>query len=62
MSWVDLLTGLLIGCSLAANQEPASLLTRLLTMTTTHKFPSLVHVEDLVEDGVVGLEAFGGPV
>ena len=26
----------------AANQEPASLLTQLLTMTTTHIFPSLV--------------------
>ena len=27
--------------SCAANQEPAGLLTQLLTMTTTHKFPSL---------------------
>ena len=41
-SWVNLLTWLLIGCSLlsAANQEPACLLTQLWTMTTAHKFPS----------------------
>ena len=42
--WVNLLTWLLIGCfySCVANQEPACLLlTQLLTMTTTHKFPSL---------------------
>ena len=39
-SWVNLRTWLLIG-SCAANQEPACLFTQLLTMTTTHKFPSL---------------------
>ena len=30
--------------SIAANQEPPCLLTQLLTMTTTQKFPSLVGV------------------
>ena len=42
-SGVNLLTWLLIGCSssCAANQELACLLTQFLTMTTTHKFPSL---------------------
>ena len=34
-----MLTWLLIGYT--ANQEPADLLTQLLTKTTTHKFPSL---------------------
>ena len=41
--WVNLLTWLLIGCSLLCSQSGAMtcLLTQLLTMTTTHKFPSL---------------------
>ena len=41
-SWVNLLTWLLrsVFHSCAANQEPAYLLTQILTITTTHKFPS----------------------
>ena len=39
-SWVNLTSDWLFH-SCAANQEPACLLTQLLTMTTTHKFPSL---------------------
>ena len=44
----------MIGCPLlcAANQEPACLLTQLLTMTTTYEFPSLGGEEE-----VGGLEA-----
>ena len=34
--------------SFAADQEPACLLTQLLTMTTTYKLPSLVLFEDNV--------------
>ena len=42
-SWVNLQTWLLIGCSLlcSCDQEPAGLLTQLLTITTITKFPSL---------------------
>ena len=39
-SWVNLLTCLLIGCPNLWS-EPAFLLTQLLTMITTHKFPFL---------------------
>ena len=54
---VNLLTWLLIGCSssCAANQEPACLLTPLLTMTTTHKFPS--QAKHPVGDDDHGVEA-----
>ena len=44
---------LLVGCC-AANQEPAYLLTQFLTMTTTHKFPSLQAVEQVDAEGRLG--------
>ena len=44
--------------SCAANQEPACLLAQLLTMTTTHKFPSLgrpdADLPAVVKDEAVG--------
>ena len=50
-SWINFLSWLLIGCSCSciANQKPACLLTQLLTMTSTHKFPSLVPADADVE-------------
>jgi len=48
-SCVNSLTWLLIGYSrsCAANQEPACMLTQLLTMTTTHEFPSQCDLIDI---------------